>query len=183
MTKFLTAMFVLLLALASLFAAPKGADAAGEYEIKAAMYINILRLVDWPEGKRGDPSSPIVVGVTGSDDMAQALESVAQSKNASARQRITVRRISGTAGLQECHSVFVGGADRKNIEALLRSLGKSPVLTVGENDRFVALGGMIDLTLRDDTVRIEVNLDVVRNGGLTISSQVLKIAVLKTGGK
>jgi hypothetical protein len=47
----------------------------------------------------------------------------------------------------------------------------------------MALGGMIDLTLRDDTVQIEVNLDVARNSGLTIGSQLLKIAVLRTGGK
>ena len=157
--------------------------AADEYEIKAAIYVNLLRLVDWPADKRGDISSPIVIGVSGSDDMARALEAIAQSKSVSVGRRIVVRRISGIVELDECHSVFVGGGDRKRMEAALQTLGASPVLTVGEDERFVGLGGMIDLLLKEDRVRIEVNLDVLRNAGLTISSQLLKIAVVKTGGK
>jgi hypothetical protein len=56
------------------------------------------------------------------------------------------------------------------------------VLTVGEDDRFIALGGMIDLMVRNDRVQIEVNLDVAQTSGLTISSRVLKIAIVRTGG-
>lgn len=161
---------------------PISMDAGDEYEIKAAMYVNILRLADWPPEKRGDPLSPLVIGVNGADEMAQALEKIARAKSAS-DHKIVVRRISGVAGLEECHSVFLGGGDRKKILAALHSLGKSPVLTVGEDDRFVPFGGMIGLALRDGSVQIEVNLDAVRNDGLSISSQLLKIAILRSGGK
>jgi hypothetical protein len=170
-------------------AAPALGDAADEYEIKAAMYINLLRLVDWPPGKHGDPAVPLVIGVSGSEDMARALETIARSGSTSSSngglpggRRITVRRISGTVGVEECHSVFVGGGDRKRIESALAATSKNPVLTVGESDRFVSLGGMIDLLLTDDRVQIEVNLEMARNAGFTIGSQLLKIAILKTGG-
>ena len=157
------------------------ADTAEEYEVKAAMYINLLRLVDWP-GKQPDASVPYVIGVSGSDDMARALETISQAKNPGSARRVTVRRISGTVGLEECHSVFVGGGDRKRIQATVLALSKTPVLTVGETDSFLSLGGMIDLTLRDDRVQIEVNLGAAQGAGLAISSRLLKIAVVRKGG-
>jgi hypothetical protein len=174
--------FLILLLLAGMSPSVRaGVDAADEYEIKAAMFLNLLRLVDWPANKR-DVSTPLVVGVAGSDDMARALEAVAKSKSGSSGRRIVVRRLSGATGIEECHSVFLGGGDRKRIQSELQALENTPVLTVGENDRFIALGGMIDLMVRDDRVQIEVNLDLARNQGIGISSQLLKIAVVKSGG-
>jgi hypothetical protein len=122
-----------------------------------------------------------VIGVTGSDEMARALEAASQAKASGAR-RFTVKRLSGPSGAADCGSVFVGGGDRKKIAAVLQALGKTPVLTVGENDKFLALGGMIDLGVRDDRVQIEVNLDLAQSVGLSISSQLLKIAVVRNGG-
>ena len=181
-----TLSIVLILVLtAMVFAAaasPIG-EAAGEYEIKAAMYVNLLRLVDWPDGSAAESSGPIIIGVAGSEDMAKALETIAASRNSSAARRIAVKRLSPAAGTAGCQTVFVGGADRKKTEALLQAVGNSPVLTVGENDRFLDLGGMIDLALADDRVQIEVNLDVARKSGLAISSQLLKIAVVNSGAK
>ena len=172
------ALAVLLAAPAFLGSAPVGEDSADEYAVKAAMYVNMLRLVDWPAAKRGDPGSPMVIGVTGSDEMARALETIIRSKSVSNR-KITIRRIAGTTGLGECHSVFLGGGDRRKIQAAIEALGQNPVLTVGEDDRFIPLGGMIALDLRDGTVQVEVNLDVARKDGLSISSQLLKIAILR----
>ncbi len=153
-------------------------DAAGEYEIKAAMYLNVLRLVDWPGAKAEESAAPLVLGVIDSDEMAHALDELARSKAAAGR-RIIVRRLSGLAGVEDCKSVFVGGADRKRIEGALRALGKSAVLTVGESEDFIALGGMIDLQVQDDRVQILVDLDMAQGSGLAISSRLLKIAVLK----
>lgn len=162
-----------------IFVPARGAvDSAGEYEIKAAIYVNVLRLVDWPAGKYGDASMPLVIGVAGSDEMARALDEVAQSKMAAGR-RIVVRRLSGISGIEDCGSVFLGGGDRKRIEAALQAVGKAPVLTVGESDGFISLGGMIDLQVRDNRVQIVVDLEAAQNAGLSISSRLLKIAVLK----
>ena len=180
--KRLVSALILLIAVAGLpVAARASVDAADEYEIKAAMYINMLRLVEWPPGNHGDATAPLVIGVSGSEDMARALETVAKSRSAAAGRQITVRRISGTSGAEECHSVFIGGADRKKIEGMLAATAKDSVLTVGESDKFVSLGGMIALQLTDERIQIEVNLAVARGVGLNIGSQLLRIATVKTG--
>jgi hypothetical protein len=156
-------------------------DVAEEYEIKAAMYVNMLRLVDWPATGRGEAGAPVIVGVTGSDEMARALEAISQLKTGPSVRRIAVRRLSGAAGISDCKSVFVGGGDKKRISAVVQAVGRSPVLTVGENEKFLGLGGMIDLMVRDDRVQIEVNLELAQTAGLSISSQLLKIAVVRNG--
>ena len=174
-------MLLILGPLAVLSLRAQAVDIADEYEIKAAMYVNMLRLVDWPAGKRPEGASPLVVGVIGSDEMARALESLPQSKAGPGGRRFTVKRLPTGAALADCNSVFVGGGDRKRIASALQAIGKTSILTVGENDKFLSLGGMIDLTVRDDRVQIEVNLDLAQSVGLSISSQLLKIAVVKNG--
>lgn len=181
MKRLVTTLLLVLALAGSPVAAGTSVDAADEYEIKAAMYLNLLRLVEWPPGNHGDAAAPLVVGVSGSEEMARAIETVARSGSATAGRKITVKRISGTSGVEECHSVFIGGADRKRIEGTLMATSKDSVLTVGESDRFVSLGGMIALRLTDERIQIEVNLDAARGAGLNISSQLLKIAVVKTG--
>lgn len=178
--RYLIAVLLLFLPVSGISVHAQSVDIAEEYEIKAAMYVNMLRLVDWPGARREEPGS-IVVGVIGSDDMARALESVALIRTAPSVRRITVRRLSGLSASADCNSIFVGGGDRKRIAAVIQTVGKAPVLTVGENDKFLSLGGMIDLMLRDDRVQIEVNLELARTAGLSISSQLLKIAVVKNG--
>jgi hypothetical protein len=158
-----------------------GVEAAGEYEIKAAMYVNLLRLVDWPAGKQVDPAAPLVIGVAGQAEMAGALETLVRSGSIPASRKIVVRRIAGADALRDCASIFVGGRDRKQIDGILRNLASAPVLTVGEDERFIAAGGMVGLILRDDRVQIEVNLDIAQQSGLAISSRLLRIAVVNRG--
>ncbi len=182
MKTFCTAAVALLVALTGL--APTctgGVDAADEYELKAAMYVNLLRLVDWPAAKQADPAAPLVIGVADRAEMARALETLVRSAGASSARKIVVRRIEGAEGAADCASVFVGGRDKKLIERILKGTAGGPVLTVGEDERFLAAGGMVGLVLQDDKVQIEVNLDTARQAGLEISSRLLRIAVVRKG--
>ena len=50
------------------------------------------------------------------------------------------------------------------------------VLTVGESDSFISLGGMINLAMKDNKIRPEVNLAAAERAHLQISSKLLRIA-------
>lgn len=158
---------------------------ADEYEIKAAMLANVFRLVDWPPGRSGDASAPFVVGIVSSDEMESALShtvaKLGASKTASG-QPVSIRRISGTEGIDQCHVIFIGGSDRKRVQAVLQAAGSQPVLTVGESDKFTDSGGIVSLVVKDDRVQVEVNLAAARSAGLSISSRLLRIASIRGGG-
>lgn len=155
---------------------------ADEYEIKAAMFANVLKLVDWPAAKAGDNAGPLVVGVINSDDMQAALQKTAAKMSgarAAGGRAITVHRISGVEGIERCHAVFVGGSDRKRLQTVLQAIGTQAILTVGEDDKFLLAGGMVGLVINDDRIHVEVNLMAAQSVGLSVSSRLLRIATIR----
>ena len=56
---------------------------------------------------------------------------------------------------------------------ILEGLRGHAVLTVGENDRFGQLGGMINFTLVGGQVKLETNPEAAVAAGLKISSKLL----------
>lgn len=158
---------------------------ADEYEIKAAMMNSVFKLVDWPAAKTGDGAAPFIVGVVDSDDMEAALGK-AVGKTSGTKppvgRSIAIRRISGVEGIEQCHAVFVGGSDRKRVQAILQAIGTQPILTIGESDKFLSSGGMVGLVVKDDRIQVEVNLAAAQSAGLTVSSRLLRIATIRGSG-
>jgi hypothetical protein len=61
--------------------------------------------------------------------------------------------------------------------AALAALGKSNILTVSDMPAFTRRGGMIQFVLEGNRVRFEINLAAAQRAGLTLSSELLKVAV------
>ena len=157
---------------------------ADEYEIKAAMLANVFKLVDWPAAKNGEVSAPFVIGIAGSEDMETALgRTVAKiaGRKTPAGHPIVIRKISALEGIEQYHAIFIGGSDRKRLQAVIQGVGTQPVLTIGESDKFTSLGGMVGLMIKDDRIQVEVNLAAAQSAGLSISSRLLRIATLLGG--
>ncbi|HZC80107.1 MAG TPA: YfiR family protein, partial [Nitrospiraceae bacterium] len=62
------------------------------------------------------------------------------------------------------------------LKEILTILDKTSVLTVSEIPRFTQRGGMIQFVIEANKVRFEVNLTNSELVGLTLSSQLLKVA-------
>jgi len=69
------------------------------------------------------------------------------------------------------------------LKEILTSLGTASVLTVSDLPEFVRRGGMVQFVLEGNRVRFEVNLATAEHAGLTLSSELLKVAtnVRRTG--
>ncbi|PYV15768.1 MAG: hypothetical protein DMG21_14080 [Acidobacteria bacterium] len=59
---------------------------------------------------------------------------------------------------------------------MVGNLNGSSALTVGESAGFAGLGGVINLTVEENKLRFEVNLDAAERAGLKISSKLLSLA-------
>jgi hypothetical protein len=55
-------------------------------------------------------------------------------------------------------------------------VGNATVLTVSDIPQFCQRGGMIQFVLQGDRVRFEVNLAAAQHAGLSLSSELLKVA-------
>lgn len=136
---------------------------ASEYDLKAAYLYNFVQFVKWPAGGSG------TIGVLGDDPFGGKLEAALQGK-------LSVKRSRKPEDLRGCKVVFISNSERGSVAGILASLAGTSVLTVGECEGFVKQGGIIGFIMDGEKVRFEINTRAAQNGGLQISSRLLKLA-------
>jgi hypothetical protein len=150
-----------------------------EYQVKAAFLYNFAKFVDWPPQKVGPPDSPLIIGVLGKDPFGGALEAVVAGKKFD-QHTLIVRHVSGPAEARTCHLLFISRSEDNRLAAILKELRNSATLTIGESDKFIADGGIINFIIVDNKVRFEINPEAAGQTGLRISSKLLHVARVVT---
>jgi len=155
---------------------PPGARAQSshEYEIKAAFLYNFVKFVEWPSEALPEASNTITVCVLGDDPAGEALESI-NGKTVKAR-RLVVRRIQPIKGIESCHVLFISSSEESRLPQVMQNLHGSSVLTVGEMERFIPSGGIINFVIERNKVRFEINPSGAERARLKLSSQLLSLA-------
>jgi hypothetical protein len=146
-----------------------------EYQVKAGFLFNFAKFVQWPAGVFSAPDSPIVVGILGDDPFGPFLDQVAQAEPVGQR-KVVIKRITRPEDASQCHILFVPRSVSGPSAVILAGLRAKSVLTVGETDRFLEQGGIINLVIDKGKVRFEINLDAAKEARLTVSSKLLKLA-------
>jgi hypothetical protein len=147
-----------------------------ERAVRAAYVFNLTKYVTWP-----DKHDKLSVGVIDQGGMGPVLKSVLDNKSSDGRP-ITVVMHSADAPLNECDVLYVSGVQAPTLKSIIERTKGRPVLTVGDNDRFVRSGGMIALVRSGDEVQIEINLSALRSRHMDVSSRLLSIAVIVSDG-
>lgn len=167
------------LGLALLLAVPGtalvGAEVAKEYQVKAAFLYNFTKFVEWPPTRTADPTRPITIGVLGRNPFGDELERILQGRKVNGRE-LVIAPVDSSADATAVDLLFVCSGEERRLELMRDELRSAGVLTVGESDRFIAAGGIINFTLSGDKLRFIVNLDASDGAGLKISAQLLKLA-------
>ncbi len=157
---------------------------ADEYEVKAALLLNVVKLVDWPPAKAADSTSAFLICVMNSADMESALNRALTKNGARTPGGRPIATLKATPASvpSQCEVIFVGGTDRRRTQSVLQTVARLPILSIGESESFAGQGGMIALLATGDHIQVEVNLPATQTAGLTVSSRLLRIATLRTGG-
>ncbi|MBK5964314.1 hypothetical protein CCR95_09500 [Thiocystis minor] len=146
-----------------------------EAELSAAYLYNFSKFVHWPAAALSDSSKALVLCVYGRSGSAGEAIGALDGKFAQGH-RIRVERHARGDALNDCQIVYVSDSERPYLSPLLRALANQPALTVSDIPGFVSAGGMIGLVMVDSRLRFEINRQSAEAAGLSISSQVLKLA-------
>jgi hypothetical protein len=148
-----------------------------EYEIKAGFFFNFTRFVEWPQSAFATPTSPIVACVVGETSMTDLLGDVVAGKVVNGRA-VSIHRSKPTDDLRRCHLVFISAAVERHTAEILAGVNKTNTLTVGENAGFPKAGGMINFSIENNNVKLEINLDAATHAGLKVNSKLIAVSRL-----
>jgi len=152
------------------------ATATSEYELKAAFLLNFARFIQWPENVP-PVNQPIVIGVLGTDPFGSSLDSIVAGETVNGRV-LTVKRLERNDPISDCQILYVCRSEISHLSNLLERVKGQAILTVSDIDRFVYMGGMIGLTMDRGKVRVQINVDVAKNGQLAISAKLLRLSLV-----
>jgi hypothetical protein len=146
-----------------------------EYQVKSVYLFNFGRFVQWPTASAKDDLFAICV--LGRDPFGPVLDSVLAGETIDNR-KLVAKRITNPHDVvgAGCRILFISSSEANHLKDVLTSLGNSAILTVSDLPGFTTSGGMIQFVLQDNKVRFEVNLTAAEKAGLTLSSQLLKVA-------
>ena len=146
-----------------------------DYQVKAAYLTNLGRFVSQWSAKSGSPDETFDLCVLGQDPFGPDLDRAVKGENIGGSP-LAAKRISGPQEASGCRVLFIGSSNDTQLSATLAALGTAPVLTVSDIPDFVKRGGMVQFVLDGNHVRFEINIAAAQRAGLTLSSELLKIA-------
>lgn len=146
-----------------------------EYQVKAAYLLDFGKFVTWPPAAQAAHQNAFTLCVLGGDPFGRILDSTVSGEKIN-NKPVKVRRIRSARDAAECNVVFVSENEERLSVRTISSLNKPGTLTVSDSPGFLDRGGMIQFVRSGDRVRFEVNLKAARDAGLTLSSELLKVA-------
>lgn len=152
--------------------------ARSEYDVKAAFLQKFAMFVEWPKEAFAAPSDPLVIGILGQDPFGPKLEATLANKLVKGRP-LVFRRFSRAQEAIEAHCrlLFIAASEKARLPEIFAALKSQPLLTVGDTPGYGEDGVMINLLLRDQNLRFEINQAAATAAGLKLSSQLLDLAV------
>jgi hypothetical protein len=148
---------------------------ANEFQVKAAYLYNFGRFVEWPDQSGTDRSDSFEICVLGADPFGPALDATLAGETIGGKS-VMAKRISKPEDVNSCRILFISSSEESHLKEVLAALDKTRVLTVSDIPRFSERGGMIGFVLEGNRVRFDVNLASAQDVGLTLSSELLKVA-------
>ena len=153
------------------------APAPSQYDVQAVYLFDFAKFVRWPAGTEHDT---LTICVAGAKAYTDTLTRIVAGEQIEGRP-LAVRAIQTPEDVAGCNIVFIGVAARDRLDSLLAATTGKPILTVSDIPGFLDRGGMIQFLVIANRVRFSVDLRPVARSGLSLNSELLKVAVSVNG--
>jgi hypothetical protein len=145
-----------------------------ERRVKAAFLYKFLGYTEFPPAAFGDASSPVLIGVAGSDDMLAELARTVVGRTLNGRP-IVVKPVRDGDNPGPLHLLFVAGSDGPRVSRTLRN-ASGAMLLVTECEFGLQMGSVINFKMVNEHVRFDVSLDAAEKNNVRLSSRLLNVA-------
>jgi hypothetical protein len=95
--------------------------------------------------------------------------------NRSVHGRVVVVRAFSKNTLTDCHLLFIANGTSESVAQIVKEAQGIPLLLISEQPG----EGMVNFFVENDQIRFEIDISRVNEAGLKMSSQLLKLAVVR----
>ncbi len=145
---------------------------AKEYQIKSVFLYNFASFIKWPNSAFVNNNN-FYICILGEDPFKQVIDITVENENISGHP-IMIKRLAKLKKEDICQILFVSKTE--NTPNILPIVTNFPILTISDTDSFVEQGGMIQFFNRGKKIRFLINPEKVKETGLYVSGNLLKIA-------
>ncbi|HEY2328590.1 MAG TPA: YfiR family protein [Verrucomicrobiae bacterium] len=163
-------------------AARAGTEISKEYQVKAVFLFNFAQFVEWPTNAFPETQTPLVIGILGDDPFGAFLDETVRGETVNTRP-LVIRRFRRVEDIKMCHILFISQSEAKRLDRIFTDLKDRNILTVGDSENFASRGGMIRFNIEQNKIQLRINLEAAKAANLTISSKLLRPAVIVAPGK
>jgi hypothetical protein len=147
-----------------------------EYEVKAAYLYKLGKFVEWPDKVTPATEDSCAICVLGKDPFGTTFDTTIAGESINGR-KVVIKRLAKLHDAVSCRILFISSSEESRLKEILADLSKTSVLTVSDMPQFARRGGMVEFVVDSKRVRFGVNLTSAERAGLTLSSQLLKVAI------
>ena len=141
-----------------------------EAQLKAAFIYRFVQYTQWPP----PPLRDFGYCVAGRGPLPEAIKALAAKPLDVAS--VHFHRISSPDQAGQCQMLVLAMAERAELQRWLAALADAPILVIGDSPEAFRAGAAIVLAVEPNGLTFRVNLAEARKRGLTLSSQLLKLA-------
>jgi hypothetical protein len=145
-----------------------------EYRLKAAFLYNFVLFTEWPAEVGTTLNPTLNLCILGQDPFGKEADGL-QGKSVGGRS-IAVQHKASSESLNGCQVVFIAPSAIHDLPRVLDRLHGSPVLTVADSPGAARQGVAINMTVVQNKITFEANLQAARAAKLTLSSKLLRLA-------
>jgi len=145
-----------------------------ETQVKAAYLYNFGKFVTGTSTPT--TNSEYQICILGKDPFGPVLDSTVSGEKIGGRA-IRVVRLSSLQGMAPCNVLYISPSEAGRLASILQATQRVSVLTVSDIPRFAERGGTIGLVSHEGKIRFEVNRASAQQKQLTLSSELLKVAI------
>ncbi|WP_428034202.1 YfiR family protein [Amphritea sp.] len=151
-------------------------------QVKAAILFNIAKFVRWPEPAIANNPTNLTLCYYRENPLRQAFQSIA-GKSAQSRV-VDGLLIDSLAEAEPCAMLLIPLSQLRNFSDDLAHHGPLPVLTVADLTQSHSIGpadsrAAVNLIRQGSRIGLDIYLPEVTRNGLTISSELLKLATIR----
>lgn len=149
------------------------ADRANEYNLKAALVLNLARFTNWPDDHISYENETLRFCVFGEDLVQKSFSRI--DKKTLGNRVIKTKALTNPSHANKCDVLFYSGKNRLLLSRVLAATDKLPILTIGEMRGFTHVGGAINMVRKNSKIHFEINTVNVNKSHLSVSSRLLKL--------